>query len=135
MSAGNVPEILHRCLSPRVPQVVTPNGPIDDEALPDYATYHIGLPYLKLATIYPKELAMIQLRDKATGQHLGVITETDLQFLIDQLEEESLDDKDYYIHRVTLAALADQGASQALMDVLAKALGDRDDMEFEWSKG
>ena len=77
---------------------------------------------------------MIQLRDKENGQSLGSISEEDLQFLIDQLEEESLDDKDYYLHRVTLEALKEKGASQALMDVLTKALGDRDDMEFEWSK-
>ena len=81
-----------------------------------------------------KELTMIQLRDKENGQSLGTISEEDLQFLIDQLEEESLDDKDYYLHRVTLEALKEKGASQALMDVLTKALGDRDDMEFEWSK-
>jgi hypothetical protein len=81
-----------------------------------------------------KELSMIQLRDKENGQSLGTISEEDLQFLIDQLEEESLDDKDYYLHRVTLEVLKEKGASQALMDVLTKALGDRDDMEFEWSK-
>ena len=81
-----------------------------------------------------KELTMIQLRDKENGQSLGTISEEDLQFLIDQLEEESLDDKDYYLHRVTLEALKEKGASQALMDVLTKALGDRGDMEFEWSK-
>ena len=81
-----------------------------------------------------KEFAMIQLRDKENGQSIGSISEEDLQFLINQLEEESLDDKDYYLHRVTLEALKEKGASQALMDVLVKALGDRDDMEFEWSK-
>ena len=83
---------------------------------------------------YSEEFDMIQLKDKENGQQLGSISEEDLQFLIDQLEEESLEDKDYYLHRVTLEALKDQGASQALMDVLTKALGDRDEMEFEWSK-
>ena len=78
-----------------------------------------------------KDFSMLQLRDKENGQSLGTISEEDLQFLIDQLEEESLDDKDYYLHRVTLEALKEKGASQALMDVLTKALGDRDDMEFE----
>ena len=32
---------------------------------------------------------MIQLRDKESGEVLGAITEDDLQFLIDNLEEES----------------------------------------------
>ena len=40
---------------------------------------------------------MIQLHEKETGVFVGTITEAQLQFLIDQLEEESADDTDYYI--------------------------------------
>jgi hypothetical protein len=45
---------------------------------------------------------MIQLRNKESGEILGAITEDDLQFLIDNLEEESEDDTDYFINRSTL---------------------------------
>lgn len=76
---------------------------------------------------------MIQLRDKENGQSLASINEEDPQVLIDQLEEESLDDKDYYLHRVTLEVLKEEDASRTLMDVLTKALGGPDDIEFEWS--
>ena len=38
---------------------------------------------------------MIQLHEKETGVFLGTITNAQLQFLIDQLEEESTDDMDY----------------------------------------
>jgi hypothetical protein len=40
---------------------------------------------------------MIQLHAKETGVFLGTITDAQLQFLIDQLEEESTDDTDYYL--------------------------------------
>jgi hypothetical protein len=45
---------------------------------------------------------MIQLYEKETGVFVGTITEAQLQFLIDQLEEESADDTDYYIDHATL---------------------------------
>ena len=40
---------------------------------------------------------MIDLYDDATNQLIGSMTEADLQVLVDALEEESLDDHDYYI--------------------------------------
>jgi hypothetical protein len=40
---------------------------------------------------------VIQLRDKASGNLLGSLDDKDFEFLVDQLEEESLEDRDYYI--------------------------------------
>jgi len=77
---------------------------------------------------------MIQLLDKETGSHLGSISEEDLQFLIDNLEEESEDDTDYYLNHVTLEMLKKKGADQPLLDILESALGDREDVEIEWSR-
>ena len=37
---------------------------------------------------------MVTLYDKETGQYLGRISEEELQFLIDSLEEESVTDTD-----------------------------------------
>ena len=48
---------------------------------------------------------MIQLRNKETGSLLGSISEEDLQFLIDNLEEEWEEDTDYYLNRETLDLL------------------------------
>ncbi len=48
---------------------------------------------------------MIRLRIKETGTELGSITEEDLQFLIDNLEEEWEEDQDYYLNRQTLEML------------------------------
>jgi len=78
---------------------------------------------------------MIELKDKDTGQSLGSITEAQLQFLVDQLEEESYDDQDYYLNTTTLEALAGKTSDAGLITLLRRALGDRDEMEIEWSKG
>ncbi|UCH62284.1 MAG: galactosyldiacylglycerol synthase [Fidelibacterota bacterium] len=77
---------------------------------------------------------MIQLLDKETGALLGTISEEDLQFLIDNLEEESIDDTDYYLNRVTLEMLKEKDVGQTLIDLLESALGDREDLEIEWSQ-
>lgn len=75
---------------------------------------------------------MIELRDKETGAFLGTITEAQLQFLIDQLEEESRADRDYYINRDTLDVFQGQGIDHALLTLLQQALGTRQEMEIEW---
>jgi len=77
---------------------------------------------------------MIQLRDKDTGTSIGTITEEQLHFLQDQLEEESPEDADYYINGATLDMLEEQGADRALLDLLRAALGSREDMEVQWTK-
>jgi len=78
---------------------------------------------------------VIELRDKESGKLLGNITESHLQFLIDQLEEESLDDVDYYINKETLEVFEERGADPALLKLLRTGLGSRDSMEIEWSRG
>lgn len=77
---------------------------------------------------------MIQLRDKESGLVLGSLSEDDLQFLIDNLEEESEDDVDYYLNRSTIEIFKAKGASPTLLHILESALGDREDMEIEWSR-
>ncbi len=77
---------------------------------------------------------MIQLLDKETGSLLSSISEEELKFLIDNLEEESEDDTEYYLNRVTLEMLKEKGADQPLIDLLESALGDREDLEIEWSR-
>ena len=53
---------------------------------------------------------MIQLRDKESGTLIGSISESQLQFLIDQLEEESETDQDYFINPPTLDMFEKRGA-------------------------
>ncbi|MBW8328351.1 MAG: hypothetical protein K0M48_04095 [Thiobacillus sp.] len=77
---------------------------------------------------------MIQLHDKDTGTWIGTITEDNLQYLIDQLEEESREDKDYYINKTTLDIFEERGADKALIALLRGALSGRTGMEIRWSK-
>ena len=45
---------------------------------------------------------MIQLHDAESGTPVGSITEEQLQFLMEELEEESARDRDYYISTETI---------------------------------
>ena len=74
---------------------------------------------------------MIRLRDKETGADLGSISEDELAFLRDQLEEESSEDTDYYINRAELDILKENGPP-GLMRMLEEAIGDREGIEVEW---
>jgi len=76
---------------------------------------------------------MITLYDATTGQAIGQITQTQLDFLIGQLEEESAQDQDYYINLDTLDYFAQHGADPALLDLLRAALGSRAEMDIRWS--
>lgn len=77
---------------------------------------------------------MIRLYDNVAQTPLGDITEEQLQFLIDHLEEESSEDRDYYINRATLQMFQQAGADAALVDLLQRGLGDRSDMEIRWER-
>jgi hypothetical protein len=77
---------------------------------------------------------MIQLREKESRSLLGSITEDELQFLIDNLEEEWDGDTDYCLNRTTIDMLRDRGADPALIELLESALGDREDVEIVWVK-
>jgi len=77
---------------------------------------------------------MIEIRDKETGNPLGTISEEQLQFLIDNLEEEYAEDMDYYINTATLDMFGERGIDAGLLKLLRDALGTREDMEIVWSK-
>jgi processive 1,2-diacylglycerol beta-glucosyltransferase len=80
------------------------------------------------------EGAMIELRDKETGRMIGTITEDQLRFLVGELEEESSEDTDYYINKLTLDMLAEHGADQHLLELLRAAMGSREEMEVKYSR-
>jgi hypothetical protein len=75
---------------------------------------------------------MLKLINKETGQDIGEVTEQQLQFLMDNLEEESEEDFDYYINRTTLEMLERNGADADLLNKLRTAIGEREDIEVEW---
>ena len=77
---------------------------------------------------------MVELRDKETGRVIGSISEKQLQFLTDQLEEESHSDTDYYINAATLDMFTERDIDPQLLSVLRNALADREEMEIEWRR-
>jgi hypothetical protein len=77
---------------------------------------------------------MITLRDKETGAEIGSITEEQLRFLVDQLEEEFEEDRDYYISQPTADLMEEKGADPELIALLRRAIGDREGIEIEWSR-
>ncbi|MBP8002299.1 MAG: galactosyldiacylglycerol synthase [Chloroflexi bacterium] len=77
---------------------------------------------------------MITLYDNESGEKFGTISETDLTFLHDHLEEEWLEDQDYYINVDTLDMFSEQGVPETLLNLLREGLRGRDEMEIRWSR-
>jgi hypothetical protein len=77
---------------------------------------------------------MITLKEKDSGRWLGTLTESQLQFLQEQLEEEDQEDQDYWINRATLDLFCDNGADPALVEMLDQAMGDREEIEILWAR-
>jgi hypothetical protein len=67
-----------------------------------------------------------------TDKEIGQITDKQLAFLVEQLEEEHDEDQDYYIDRETLELLSDNGCDPELLALLEKALGRDDEMDIAW---
>jgi len=79
-----------------------------------------------------EEALMVRLKDLETGKEIGSITDEQFQFMVDQLEEESETDTDYYLNKTTIDMLEENGGDPQLISVLRQALGARDEMEIQW---
>jgi len=77
---------------------------------------------------------MIKLINKENQAEVGRITEDQLQFLIDQLEEEFPSDYDYYFSQGTLDLLQENGADPELLKVLKNALANKEGVELRWQR-
>lgn len=77
---------------------------------------------------------MVQLYDDQSGDMIGTITEEQLKYLIDELEEEDLEDRNYYIDRATLDWFEEHAVDPALEALLRKAMGNRDGMDIRWTR-
>lgn len=77
---------------------------------------------------------MVYLYNKNTGDLLGEVGEEDLQFLIDQMEEESIKDQDYSITNLEISYFAEHGASLQLISLLRQALADQSEVIILWSR-
>ena len=77
---------------------------------------------------------MIDLYNDSTGELLGPITEADLAVLVEALEEESTEDRDYFIDAATIDVIADGRATEHLVALLRKALGESDGVDIRWQR-
>ena len=75
---------------------------------------------------------MVHIYNLANDKFIGSISEEDFAFMQGDLEEESLEDTNYYINQATVDMLEQQGASPALVTLLRAALGDQEDMDIRW---
>lgn len=77
---------------------------------------------------------MPRLYNKQSGALLGAISESDVECLVDVLEEEDSKDVDYFIDLSTVEILEDNGASEALAKMLRAAIGATEGIDVRWEK-
>ena len=68
---------------------------------------------------------MYRIFNVDTDEEIGVITEEQIQFIIDNLEEEGFEDQDYYIDRSTLSFFEETGCDSELLELLGYALDEQ----------
>ena len=75
-----------------------------------------------------------RIYNNESGDLLGEITEIELSSLTSLLEEESAEDRDYYIMADTVDYLETHGADAALVALLRKAVGSQEGVEIRWTR-
>ena len=60
------------------------------------------------------------------------LSEEQLDVLIDNLEEEWQDDRDYYLNKAMIDMLQARGADSALLHILRQAMGTKDEVDILW---
>ena len=75
---------------------------------------------------------MYRLMDIEHDNEIGIITEDQVQFLIDNLEEEGVEDQDYYIDPEALNFLAENGCDEELLTMLTEALEGRVNIDVRY---
>ena len=76
----------------------------------------------------------VALYDEHTGVLAGLITDDQLRFLRQNLEEESAGDDDYYINLATVEMLQANGADAELLGLLRHALAERGEVDLRWAR-
>lgn len=75
---------------------------------------------------------MYRLIDRATGDELGIISDSDLQAFLNTLVSESEEDADFFVTAEALDLLAAQNVSAESLKVLQDALNARGDRDIGW---
>ena len=72
------------------------------------------------------------LIDTEREEDIGVITEDQIQFLIDNLAEAGVEDQEYYIDEETLDFLAESSCDEELLSLFTEALEERTDVTVHY---
>ena len=83
----------------------------------------------------PRGSESVRLVDNETDRLVAEITNEQLKFLIDNLEEETATDTAYYFQESTVEMLEQKGADRELIRALLKAIGKKDGIEIRWEYG
>lgn len=74
----------------------------------------------------------VQLFEKGVERPVFTVTDQQFDFLVEELEEESTTDTDYYMDEATIEMLQDDGADDELLVALRSLLAGRDGIEVAW---
>ena len=77
---------------------------------------------------------MIKVYDNRKDILIGEISESQLDFLVSNMEEESLEDQDYAITAMTLAYFEELGIDPVMLGMLRQALGENDELVIRWKR-
>jgi len=77
---------------------------------------------------------MIILYDAESGAQVGRITAQQLAALMGWMEEESTEDRDYYLTAEDCELMEEQGLDPTLITTLRAILRGRADMDVRWAK-
>lgn len=74
----------------------------------------------------------LKLINEQSGQTIGEVNEVEMRFLVDMLEEESVEDADYFINQDTIDMLEVRGGDPELISLLRQAVGESEGIEITW---
>ena len=98
-------------------------------------TILIALRYYRLGDAPWMDRAMDEifyLMDSEKEEEIGIITDDQVQFLIDNLAEEGVEDEEFYIDEDVLAFLAENGCDEELLSLFAEGLEGRTDLAIQY---
>ena len=74
------------------------------------------------------------LIDSDKEEEIGIITDDQVQFLIDNLAEVGVEDEEFYIDGDTLEFLAENGCDEELLSLFAEGLEGRTDLSIYYEE-
>ena len=90
--------------------------------------------YCQHLETHTEDMNMIALYDVASGARVGRITEKQLEALMGWMEEESTEDRDYYLTAEDCDLMLEQGIDPTLVTALQEALKGREDMDLRYTQ-